>query len=271
MSKIGFIGAGNMAEALIKGLISKGAFKKSEISASDVSKTRLSHMSTTYGIKTHKENAKVASEADIVVLSVKPKTVPKALRAIKTKITLKKIVVSIAAGVSESTLSKAIGKKAKIVRVMPNTPALVLEGASVLYYNENLSDDEIETVKNVFEAVGDSYVVDDEGLLNPVTGLSGSGPAYVSVFIEALSDGGVKMGLPRDMAHDLAAQTVYGTGKMIIEGKTHPAEFKDKVSSPGGTTIEGLHKLEEGGFRSSAISAVEAATKRSKELSGEDK
>lgn len=271
MSKIAFIGAGNMAEALIKGLISTGAFKKSQIAASDVSKKRLDHLSSSYGIKTLSENAKAASESDIIVLSVKPNTVPKIIKEIKTKVSLKKIVVSIAAGVNVRAISKAIGKKAKIVRVMPNTPALVQQGASVLYCNENLTEEDTAAIKKVFEAVGLAYVVEDESLLNPVTGLSGSGPAFVSVFIEALSDGGVKMGLPRDMAHALSAQTVYGTAKMIIEGKSHPAEFKDKVSSPGGTTIEGLHKLEEGGFRSSAISAVEAATKRSKELSGEDK
>jgi len=271
MSKIGFIGAGNMAEALIKGLISTGEFKKTEIAASDISKVRLDHLSATYGIKTLRDNNKVVAQSDIVVLAVKPKSVPEILGEIERNIGNKKIVISIAAGVPVSSISKHLGKKAKIVRVMPNTPALVLEGASVMYCNENLSDTDEKAVKQIFEAVGIAYIVEDEGLLDPVTGLSGSGPAYVSIFIEALSDGGVKMGLPRAMAHELAAQTVYGTAKMIIEGKTHPAEFKDRVSSPGGTTIEGIHKLEEGGFRSSAISAVEAAAKRSKELSGEDK
>jgi len=271
MSKIGFIGAGNMAEALIKGLISTGEFKKTEITASDISKVRLDQLSAVYGIKAVRDNNKVVTQSDIVVLAVKPKTVPKILGEIKRNITAKKIVVSIAAGVPVSKLSKGLGKKAKIVRVMPNTPALVLEGASVLYFSEKLSDADETAVKQVFEAVGIAYIVEDESLLDPVTGLSGSGPAYVSIFIEALSDGGVKMGLPRAMAHELAVQTVYGTAKMMIEGKTHPAEFKDKVTSPSGTTIEGIHKLEEGGFRSSAISAVEAATKRSIELSKEGK
>lgn len=271
MSKIGFIGAGNMAEAIIKGLISGGIFKKTDITASDISKKRLEYIGKVYGIKTLTDNTKLAGDSDILVLSVKPKSVPKVLKEIKSKITLKKIIVSIAAGVTVATIAKSIGKKAKIIRVMPNTPALVLEGASVLYGNENIAETDMSKAMNVFEAVGAAYVVDDESLLDPVTGLSGSGPAYVSVFIEALSDGGVKMGLPRAMAHKLAAQTVFGTAKMIIEGDAHPAEFKDKVSSPGGTTIGGLHKLEEGGFRSSAISAVEAATKRSIELSKEKK
>jgi len=154
---------------------------------------------------------------------------------------------------------------------MPNTPALVLAGASVLYCNENVTSKEKERVLKIFESIGIAHMVEDEGLMDPATGLSGSGPAYVSIFIEALADGGVKMGLPRDMAHKLAAQTVYGTAKMIIDSGSHPAEFKDKVSSPGGTTIEGVHHLEKGGFRSSTISAVEAATRRSKELSKGDK
>lgn len=271
MSKIGFIGAGNMAEALIKGLIATAMFKKTEITASDISKARLDHLSAAYGIKTLNDNTKVAAQSDILVLAVKPSSVPKILAEIKRNITAKKVIVSIAAGVPVSKIAKSLGKKAKIVRVMPNTPALVLESASVLYCNENVSEADEASVRQIFDAVGVAHKVEDERLLDPVTGLSGSGPAYVSIFIEALSDGGVKMGLPRKMARELAAQTVYGTAKMIIEGNTHPAEFKDKVSSPSGTTIEGIHKLEEGGFRSSTISAVEAATKRSKELSGEDK
>ncbi len=170
-----------------------------------------------------------------------------------------------------SHISKAVNKKAKIVRVMPNTPALVLSGASVLYCNDILTKEDREQVKKIFEYVGIAYLVDDEKMLDAVTGLSGSGPAFVSMFIEALSDGGVKMGLPRQMAHALAAQTVYGTAKMIIESDVHPGEFKDKVTSPGGTTIQGIHQLEKTGFRNSAISAVEAATLRSKELSKEEK
>ena len=271
MSKIGFIGAGNMAEALIKGLISSTEFKKNDIAASDISKPRLDHLSSAYGIKTTKDNQKIAKQSDLIVLSVKPDKIPRVIDQIKSDITSKKVIISIAAGVPVSSISEALEKKAKIVRVMPNTPALVLKGASVLYCNENVNTKERRAVKKIFASTGIAYIVEDESLLDPVTGLSGSGPAFVSIFIEALSDGGVKMGLPRVMAHELAAQTVYGTAKMIIEGKTHPAEFKDKVSSPGGTTIEGIHQLEAGGFRSSVMSAVEAATKRSRELSKEGK
>jgi len=271
MSKITFIGAGNMAEALIKGLISSGVYKPGDVIGSDVSKKRIEHLSSTYGIKTTDKNNKAAKQADIVVLSVKPHHILNVLEEINSELTPDKIVITIAAGISISAISQALENKTKLIRVMPNTPALVLAGASVLYCNENVTPKERERVQKIFESIGTAHMVEDEALMDPATGLSGSGPAYVSIFIEALSDGGVKMGLPRDMAHQLAAQTVYGTAKMIIEGGAHPAEFKDRVSSPGGTTIEGVHHLEKGGFRSSVISAVEAATRRSKELSKGDK
>jgi len=271
MNKIGFIGAGNMAEDLINGLISSKLFKSNQILITDVIKKRADHIKSKYKVNIASDNKQLSKESDIIVLSVKPNHTAKVVSEIKTSITSKKILISIAAGIPTTLISKLLKKKSKIVRVMPNTPALVLAGASVLYCNEHVTDKEKEQIKGIFESVGIAHIIDNEGLLDPVTGLSGSGPAYVSIFIEALADGGVKMGLPRDLAHKLAAQTVYGTAKMIIEGDAHPAQFKDKVSSPGGTTIEGVHRLEEGGFRSSTISAVEAATRRSKELSKGDK
>ncbi len=271
MAKVGFIGGGNMAEALIRGLISSGVYKKNEILVSDTAGKRLDHLKSAYGVATTGDNKEAAGKSDIVVLSVKPNTVRKVVSEIRTQITAKKILISIAAGIPTSLISGVLKKKAKIVRVMPNTPALVLAGASALYCNPNLNEEERENVRKIFEAVGIAYVVDDERLLDSVTGLSGSGPAFVSMFIEALSDGGVKMGLPREAALRLAVQTVFGTAKMIIEDMSHPAVLKDKVSSPGGTTIEGIHKLEAGGFRASVISAVEAATHRSRQLSKEDK
>lgn len=271
MSKIAFLGAGNMAEALINGLISSGVYRSGDVIAADISSQRLEHLSSKYDIKITDKNNKAAKQADIVVLSVKPNHILNVLEGINSELTPEKIVITIAAGISTSSISQALEHKTKLIRVMPNTPALVQAGASVIYCNENVTSKEKDRVLKIFESIGLALMVQDEGLMDPATGLSGSGPAYVSIFIEALSDGGVKMGLPRDMAHKLAAQTVYGTAKMIIEGDTHPAQFKDKVSSPGGTTIEGVHHLEKGGFRSSAISAVEAATRRSKELSKGDK
>jgi pyrroline-5-carboxylate reductase len=271
MAKIGFIGGGNMAEALIKGLISSGVYKKSDIIVSDNVKKRLDHLKSAYGVAVTHDNKELAAKSELVVLSVKPNAIRKIVNEIKAKITAQKILISIAAGIPVSLISGILKKKAKIVRVMPNTPALVLAGAAALYCSPNLSEEEKERVKKIFESVGIAYIVEDEKLLDTVTGLSGSGPAFVSMFIEALSDGGVKMGLPREAALRLAAQTVYGTAKMIIEEMSHPAVLKDKVSSPGGTTIEGIHKLEAGGFRANVISAVEAATNRSRQLSKEDK
>ncbi len=271
MGKIGFIGGGNMAEALIKGLIASGAVKKGDITVSEPVDKRRAYLKSAYGVAVTGDNKEAASGSDVVILSVKPNTIKKALLEIKSKITAKKILVSIAAGVTTASIAAALKKKAKIVRVMPNTPALVLSGASVLYCAPGLGDEEKERVRKIFESVGTADIVEDEKLLDAVTGLSGSGPAFVSMFVEALSDGGVKMGLPRQVALGLAAQTVYGTAKMIIEEMSHPAVLKDKVSSPGGTTIEGIHKLEAGGFRANVISAVEAAAKRSRQLSKEDK
>lgn len=271
MAKIGFIGGGNMAEALIKGLITSGVYKKGDILVSDNVKKKLDHLKSAYGVAVTHDNKDLAAKSELIVLSVKPNTVRKAVNEIRTKITAKKILISIAAGIPTSLISGVLKKKAKIVRVMPNTPALVLAGASALFCGPGLSEEEREQVTRIFGSVGIAHIVEDERLLDAVTGLSGSGPAFVSMFIEALSDGGVKMGLPRDAALKLAAQTVYGTAKMIIEEMSHPAVLKDRVSSPGGTTIEGIHKLEAGGFRANVISAVEAAAKRSRQLSKEDK
>src|SRR3990170_521403 len=267
MKKIGFVGAGNMAEALVKGLLASGVFTREQIILSDVIQERLHLMSSIYGVKTTPKNKDVVKSSDLIILAVKPNMVSRVLSEIKGLLTSKKVLISIAAGIPTSYISE----KMKIVRVMPNTPALVLTGASVLYFNSQINQKEKDSIRSIFESVGTVDVVEHEDLLDAVTGLSGSGPAYVAMFIEALSDGGVKMGLTKNMALKLAAQTVYGTAKMVLEGGLHPAEFKDKVSSPGGTTIEGIHELEVGGLRGSVISAVQAATRRSKELSKEAK
>jgi len=271
MKKIGFVGAGNMAEALVKGLLASGVFTREQTILSDVIQERLHLMSSIYGVKTTPKNKDVVKSSDLIILAVKPNMVSRVLSEIKGLLTSKKVLISIAAGIPTSYISEMIKKKMKIVRVMPNTPALVLTGASVLYFNSQINQKEKDSIRRIFESVGTVDVVEHEDLLDAVTGLSGSGPGYVAMFIEALSDGGVKMGLSKNMALKLAAQTVYGTAKMVLEGGLHPAEFKDKVSSPGGTTIEGIHELEVGGLRGSVISAVQAATRRSKELSKEAK
>ncbi len=271
MRKIGFIGAGNMAEALVKGLLESRVLTNDRIIVSDVMPERLNLLSSLFGVKTTEKNSEVVKFSDFIVLAVKPNLVQKVLQEIKGVLNSKKVIISIAAGVNTSSISEIAGRKIKIVRVMPNTPALVLAGASVLYCTSLINQGEKEEVKRIFESVGIAYDTDNEALLDAVTGLSGSGPAFAAMFIEALSDGGVKMGLPRSLSLRLAAQTVYGTAKMVLESGVHPAELKDKVSSPGGTTIEGIKELEVRGFRGGVISAVSAAARRSKELSKEEK
>lgn len=270
MNSIGFIGSGNMTEAMIKGLLSSKSFKKSQITASDVNTERLKYISSEYGVKTSSDNKKVVEKSDVIVLSIKPNVCELVLKEFKNLSVSKKIFLSIAAGVKTSFIKGKVGKNIKLARVMPNTPSLVQQGASAVYFDEGFSDDEKQSVIKILNSIGRAYKVEAEELMDAVTGLSGSGPAFVSMFIEALSDGGVKMGLSRKFSLDLAVQTVLGTSKLIMETGKHPGEVKDMVSSPGGTTIAGIHTLEEKGFRAAVVSAVEKATKRSKELSNEE-
>ncbi len=263
--KIAFLGGGNMAEALIKGLLNAGATPPDRIVVTDVSPGRLAHLNKTYGITTRENNGDAAREAGIIVLSVKPQVIENVLAAISPVVDSSKLVISIAAGIALAKIEKALKENCRVVRVMPNTPALVLAGAAALAGGRNATADDLSLVQGIFNAVGRAVVV-EEKLMDAVTGLSGSGPAYVFMIIDALSDAGVKAGLPRQLALELAAQTVYGSAKMVLETKEHPGKLRDMVTSPGGTTIEGLHALEKGKFRATIMNAVEAATARSREL-----
>jgi len=264
--RLGFIGAGNMAEAIIRGVLASGKVSPGEIMASDSNFERLNVIVEGFGIEGHNKNFEVAKRADIIILAVKPQVMDKALAEIKDEISDEKLVVSIAAGINLGQLQSGLKKGSKIVRVMPNTPALVLSGISAICPGKGVSEEDKKAVFAIFDAVGESVLLENEGLMDAVTGLSGSGPAFVYTFIEALSDAGVKVGLPRDISIRLATQTVYGSAKVVKELERHPAELRDMVTSPGGTTIAGMGVLEEKGFRASIISAVEAATKRSREL-----
>mgnify|MGYP005848985215 CR=1 FL=1 len=263
--RIGFIGAGNMAEALVRGLLQAGLFRPQDISASDIKEERLRLFKEGFGVQTFEDNAEVAKRAEILLLAVKPQDMGSVLKGLAPFIDETKILISIAAGVPIAFIDEKLAKKARIIRVMPNTPALMLEGSAGLAKGEHATKEDLEIALKIFQAVGRAVVV-EEKLLDAVTGLSGSGPAYVAVVIEALADGGVKMGLPRDVALLLSTQTVLGAARMILETQKHPALLKDMVASPGGTTIAGLHALEQGGLRAALISAVEAATRRSQEL-----
>lgn len=263
--KIAFLGGGNMAEALIKGLLASNLVKAEQLIANDVSADRLEHLRNTYGISVQKSTRDAASEAGIILLSVKPQVIDVVLNKIVPVADKDKLVISIAAGVTISRIEKMLAANPRVIRVMPNTPALVLAGAAGIAAGSKATEDDIKLAQQIFGAVGRSVVV-EEKLMDAVTGLSGSGPAYVFMIIDALSDAGVKAGLPRPLALELAAQTVYGSAKMVLETKEHPGKLRDMVTSPGGTTIEGLHALEKGKLRATLMNAVEAATARSKEL-----
>lgn len=263
--KIAFLGGGNMAEALIKGLLGSGAAKADRLLVADVSDDRLEHLKKTYGIIIQKSNINAVREAGIVVLSVKPQMIEKVMAEIAPAVDEKKLVISIAAGVTIGSIEKTLGAGTRVVRVMPNTPALVLAGAAALTGGKTATAEDLSLAQSIFNSVGRSVIV-EEKLMDAVTGLSGSGPAYVFMIIDALSDAGVKAGLSRQLALELAAQTVFGAAKMVLETKEHPGKLRDMVTSPGGTTIAGLHELEKGKLRAVLMNAVEAATARSREL-----
>lgn len=263
--KVGFLGAGNMARALTKALLQAEMVKPDQILASDISDERLDAISERFGIRTTFDNAEVVKFADILVLSVKPQVVDKVLPTIAENLRLETLIVSIVAGVPLRALEARLPEGAKIIRAMPNTPAMVLAGATGVSAGEHASLEDVKVAKEFFKTLGRAVVL-DESLIDAVTGLSGSGPAYVMLMIEALADGGVKVGLHRETALMLAAQTVYGSAKLLLETGEHPGRLKDMVTSPGGTAIAGLHTLESGGLRRTLMDAVESATRRAGEL-----
>jgi pyrroline-5-carboxylate reductase len=262
---IGVIGAGNMAEALIRGLVKGGHVPPDHVAASGPRSERLEELRAAYGIDVTTENRDVARRAGIVVLAVKPQILDKVLREIGDLLKPGLLLVSIAAGVDTATIEDAVPDGVRVVRAMPNTPALVGAGATAISPGKHAGEADLATARALFDAVGITVVL-DESHLDAVTGLSGSGPAYIFLILEALADAGVKVGLSRRNAQRLAAQTVMGSAKLLLETDEHPGKLKDMVTSPGGTAIAGLHTLEEGGLRTTLINAVETATKRSREL-----
>ncbi len=256
--KIGFIGAGNMGGAIIDGLIAVG---NKDIVACDLNNEKLNSLKEK-GIDTTKDLNEVCEKCDVVVLAVKPQVFDSVLSQIKIKTP---IFVSIAAGISLSYLAEALGKKAKIVRAMPNTPALIGKGVTVLSPGGNVTKEETDLVKGIFDAVGITEVM-AENLMDAVVAASGSSPAYIYMMIEAMADGAVAQGIRRDVAYKLCASTVLGSAEMVLKTGMHPGQLKDMVCSPGGTTIDAVASLEEDGFRAAVINAMEKCAKKSKEL-----
>lgn len=261
---VAFLGGGNMAFAMIQGLVGSGFVAASNVVVSEPVAARRAELEQKLGVRTVDRTEAAVAHADIVVLAVKPQIIGQVLGDLRTHAP-RALVVSIAAGVSIATLEGALAPGARVVRTMPNTPALVGASATGIAQGTNATPEDVTTARTMFEALGVVAVV-PESQLDAVTGLSGSGPAYVYLFIEALADGGVRSGLPRDAAMALAAQTVLGSARMVLETKQHPGALKDQVTSPGGTTIAGVHALERAGFRGAVIDAVKAATDRSAEL-----
>jgi pyrroline-5-carboxylate reductase len=263
--KIGLLGAGNMAGALIRGLIGSNTLRPEQIRASDLRADQLAQLETSYGIQTHSSNSELVAWANVVVLAVKPQVVGQVLERMASEIAPDTLIISIAAGVPLAAIEARLPAGTRVLRAMPNTAAIALAGATGVAPGTHASQEDIHFTRALFDAVGRSVVL-DESALDAVTGLSGSGPAYVMLIIDALADGGVKVGLNRETALMLAAQTVYGSAKLLLETGEHPGRLKDMVTSPGGTTIAGLHALEAGGMRHTLMNAVEAATRRATEL-----
>lgn len=265
--KIGFLGAGKMATALAKGFIHARLAGPKQVMAADPYESARDHFSEETGAKATESNTDVANFAHVLILATKPDYVGAALAQAHDRLKSKDnyLLISIAAGVTISKLEGALPAGARVIRAMPNTPALLGASASAFAPGTCATREDAELAKKLLSAVGIAFQV-KESLLDAVTGLSGSGPAYVYQFIEALSDGGVASGLPRDVATRLSAQTVLGAARMVLETGQHPGALKDQVTSPGGTTIEGLHELEKGKLRGTVMSAVRAATEKSKKL-----
>ena len=263
---IGFIGAGNMGGVLIRGLVQSGKAVKAEIIVSDADKNRRREIAENHGVKAVESNIEIVKKADIVIIGVKPYHVDALLDEISAASRAGQIFISIVAGAPVEKFTSKLNPASGCIRVMPNTPASVLAGAAAIFTGTNVSTEDLAHASAIFECTGKVVVIQNEALMDAVTGLSGSGPAYVFLAIEALADAGVQLGIARKEAILLAAQTVYGAAKMLIETGKSPGELKDMVTTPGGTTAAGLRALEKGNFRSAIMDAVEAAARRSREL-----
>lgn len=266
MKKLGLIGAGNMAGALTKGLLSAKLYRPQDLLASDAAPAQLRKLKRAYKVDGTQDNRALVRETQTIVLAVKPQIIDQILAEIRSEVTKDKLFISIAAGVPLSRLENGLGENARVIRVMPNTPALLGKGIAVVVRGSRAKPKDEKLALSLFRGVGEALAVKDERLMDPVTGLSGSGPAYVYLFAEALIAGGMQQGLDPAVAARLTFQTIEGAVAMLKEAGKSPKELRDMVTSPGGTTFAGLSRLEEGGFSATVIAAISAATQRSQEL-----
>ncbi len=263
--KLAVIGAGKLGETLINGLLEAGVIESANLIVTAGHQSRLDHLKEKFGVAGTLSNPLAAESADIILLAVKPQTVPHVLSEIGSVLGPSQILISVAASVSTAFIEKHIGAKIPVIRAMPNTPCLLKKGMTGIAAGSGASSEHLEIARFIFDSVGRT-VVADEKHMDAITGLSASGPAFIYIIIEALAEAGVKVGLPRDMATLLAAQTVVGAGSMVLETGEHPAKLKDSVTTPAGCTIDGILELEDGGLRVTLIKAVVKATHRAKEL-----
>jgi pyrroline-5-carboxylate reductase len=264
--KISFIGTGNMGEALISGLICSGSSKPENITCSDVREDNLAAVKKKYGVGTTTSNIEAVKAGEIVVYATKPQIIATVLKETADYLDMSKLIISIAAGVPMPAIETCLKKDLRLIRVMPNIAAFVKESATAVAAGKNARKEDIEMAMAIFNSVGKTVFIKENELMDAITGLSGSGPAYIFLIVDAMADAGVKMGLSRKESLLLSSQTVLGAAKLLLETQEHPGQLKDRVTSPGGTAIAGIHTLEKGGIRTTIINAVEAATQRSMEL-----
>ena len=262
---IGFIGSGNMTRAMVGGMIKSELINPQNIIASSKTKATIELMDKRYGVRTTLDNKEVAKQSDFLIIAVKPYSYEEVLKEIREDIKEGGIIIAIAAGISMGYMEKMLGREELIVKAMPNTPAMVGEGMTALSFSESINDENREEIIKIFNSFGKSEII-DENLMDGFTAIAGSSPAYVYMMIEAMADAGVQQGIPRQQAYKMAAQAVLGAAKMVLDTGLHPGQLKDNVCSPGGTTIDAVAKLEEKGFRTAIIQAVNVCAKKSKEM-----
>ena len=264
--KISIIGTGNMGEALVSGLVASGSCNPEDMICTDIREDQLKSVKEKYSVTTTTNNTEAVEAGEIVIYAVKPQIIASVFRETASALDMSKLIISIAAGVPLAAIESCLNKKLRLIRVMPNIAAFVRESATVVAAGENATENDIKLAMAIFDSMGKSIFIKENILMDAITGLSGSGPAYIFLIVEALADAGVKVGLSRQEALFLSTQTVLGAAKLLLETQEHPGRLRDMVTSPGGTAIAGIHTLEKGGLRTTLINAVEVATNRSKEL-----
>ncbi len=264
--KIGFIGSGNMGEALVSGLVLSKATRPENIICSDISPDTRKEIQKKYGVLTTSSNIEVCEKSEIIIYATKPQILGSVLKETASALDKSKLVISIAAGVPLAAIAAGLKKELRLIRSMPNICAFVKESATAVCAGQFVQDGDVELARAVFDSVGKTVFIQENVLMDAFTGLSGSGPAYIFTIVDAMADAGVKMGLSRKDSLFLSTQTVLGSARLLLESGEHPGQLKDRVASPGGTAIAGIHTLEQGGLRTTLISAIESATKRSMEL-----